>query len=135
MARVMVTGSRNWTDPALYGALLFHTGRGDTLVHGGARGADLMAAAAATRIGLTVEEHKADWRRWGNAAGPIRNTEMLNSGIDLVLAFQVADSRGTAHAISEAERLGIPVKRWACDTPGGRVREVRESDEQEVIPW
>lgn len=113
----MVTGSRTWADPVLYAALIEYTSPGDKLVHGGARGADTMAADVAERLGLVVEEHPADWRKWGNAAGPIRNTEMLTSGIDLVLAFQLGESRGTAHAIREAHRLSIPVVMWRQDAP------------------
>jgi hypothetical protein len=111
--RVLVCGSRDWEDhEAITRRLSALPGehRPVTIVQGGARGADRMAARAARYWGFDVEEHPADWEKHGKIAGPIRNREMLDSGIDLVLAFQRDGSRGTQHTIDEARRRGIPVE-------------------------
>lgn len=114
--RVMITGSRDWTDSSLIQASLVTinaTMRKDneptTLVHGGANGADTIGAAAATELGWALEEHIPDWSK-GKRAGPLRNVEMLESGIDLVIAFHKDNSRGTKHAIETARKMKIPVK-------------------------
>jgi hypothetical protein len=53
---------------------------------------------------------KANWEKYGKAAGPIRNQEMLEFGKpNLVLAFHndIANSKGTKHMVSIAEKAGI----------------------------
>ena len=110
--RVLVCGSRNWPDAGVIILQLARLPKDAVVVHGGARGADRCAGRAAAMYGLTVEEHPADWNRHGKRAGVMRNLEMLDSGIDLVLAFQCEGSRGTQHTIDEARRRGVPVEVW-----------------------
>jgi hypothetical protein len=108
--RVMVTGSRDWEERSIIrSALAIHLPPGGVLVHGAARGADLIAAEIADSMGREVEAHHADWDTYGRGAGYRRNVDMLISGIDLVLAFHKDNSRGTAHAIREAKTRLIPV--------------------------
>jgi hypothetical protein len=78
-------------------------------MHGAARGADRLAGAAASTLGLEVVEYPADWRRYGRRAGFLRNEQMLAAGPDLVVAFHQDSSRGTAHTISLARKAGIEV--------------------------
>jgi hypothetical protein len=110
----MVTGSRDWAERSIIRMALceFIDVPDVTLVHGGARGADELAAAIAASHGFKVEVHHADWKKHGKAAGPRRNLAMLNSGIDHLIAFHKDNSRGTAHACFEAIRLGIPMTRY-----------------------
>lgn len=114
--RVLVCGSRSWTDRnAIRERLLKLRDRDPiwddpTIIHGDARGADKVAADVAARLGFDLEAYPANWMRYGKAAGPMRNIRMLDSGVDLVLAFQLDGSRGTQHTIDEARRRGIPVE-------------------------
>ena len=80
------------------------------IVHGGAPGADRTAGFLADDFGFAVEEHPAEWEKHGKRAGFLRNVEMLESGVDLVLAFWDGASRGTKHMIDEARKRGIPVE-------------------------
>jgi hypothetical protein len=108
---VLVTGSRTWTDEHAIHDRLLRCPAGTVIVHGQAkRGADAIADRQAKLLGLEVDPHPADWERHGRKAGPIRNREMLDSGIDLVLAFWDGMSRGTKDCIEEAQRRGIPVE-------------------------
>lgn len=108
--KVLVTGSRNFTNNKLmYNALSSIQNRDVTLVHGGCRGADKITEKIGKELGFQIEEHLADWDKHGKSAGPIRNMEMLNSGIDLVLAFPIGDSRGTRDCIKKAVDKNIPV--------------------------
>lgn len=107
-------GSRDWTDENAIGDRLSRLGHEVgwhcTIVHGAARGADRIAAEIALSLGFRVEDHPADWPRYGRRAGFLRNVQMLSTGIGLVLAFQRGGSRGTQHTIDEARKRGIPVE-------------------------
>ncbi|WP_160051218.1 DUF2493 domain-containing protein [Nocardiopsis sp. FR26] len=113
--RVIVTGGRDYTDQntvartlqSLYLAPL-SPGNPPTLVHGGAPGADRLAAKYAHAHYWPVHEFPANWRRHGPAAGPIRNQQMADAGADLCIAFP--GGRGTADMVSRAKAAGIPVR-------------------------
>jgi hypothetical protein len=106
--RVLVTGGRTYGD---YDAVDFALGEipvNSIVVHGGAPGADSLAERIwHDDFGLTTEPHPANWEKYGAAAGPIRNQEMLDSGIDLVLAFP--GGKGTKDMLSRAQKAGIEV--------------------------
>ena len=111
--KVLVCGSRDWTDfDAIANRLTALPGEHEeiTVIHGGAPGADTMARRAARLLRFEVRAFPADWRTWGKRAGFIRNVAMLDEQPDLVIAFQLNDSRGTQHTIDEARRRGIPVE-------------------------
>lgn len=82
-----------------------------TIVHGGARGADTLAGEVAQELGYTVEVHPADWKTHGRAAGPTRNQKMLDTGVDLVMAFP--GGRGTADMVKRATVARVPVRHVA----------------------
>lgn len=115
--RVLVTGSRTWTDlAAIETALLEQIGPdGDlpTLIHGACpSGADRVASRIADRWGWDLEPHPADWAAHGKAAGFRRNAEMVAAGADVCLAFIRGGSRGASHCAGLAARAGIPTSRW-----------------------
>lgn len=117
--RVLVTGSRDWTDGVALDYALRATlyladavGRASVVVvHGAARGADLMASRWCdyTLVSIAQEPHRADWEKHGKAAGPIRNQEMVDAGADICLAFPLGESRGTRDCMERARKAGIPV--------------------------
>lgn len=78
------------------------------VIHGAARGADVLAGEWARARGVTETPITADWRKFGRAAGPIRNALMLKVGKpDVVVAFP--GGRGTAHMMEIARAGGVPV--------------------------
>lgn len=110
--RILVTGSRRWTDVKLLeqtldGVLGDWPAIKTTLIHGGAEGADTMAEKWANENGLWIERHAASWKLYGKAAGPIRNSEMVNSHPNVCVAFLMEGSRGTRDCLSKAQRAGI----------------------------
>lgn len=118
--RILVTGSRTWTDTdaicsALDAAVLAippHT-RDVWLVVGDCpTGADRIAYQWAVAAMIPIDAHIADWTTHGKAAGPRRNAQMVGSGADLVLAFIRNSSRGASHTVALARRAGIPVQLW-----------------------
>jgi hypothetical protein len=126
MIRVLVCGSRTFTDrdklfntlydfveerglksePDNYGNWLPH---GLTIIHGGAKGADLFADEWAVVNWVPFEEYKADWDTHGRAAGHIRNQQMLDTGVDVVIAFPEGEARGTRHMMKIARAKGVEV--------------------------
>jgi hypothetical protein len=111
--RVLVTGDRHWTDQELIAKALSGLTKDDTVIHGGAKGADTLAGKVAFECGLTVEEFKADWDKYGRAAGPIRNKRMLERGKpDLVFAFHsdIRKSKGTKDMITRALLANLSVR-------------------------
>jgi len=107
---VLVCGSRTWGDAAAIYHRLARLPHEATIVHGAAPGADTIAGNAAHDLGLKVEAYPADWGKYGKRAGFIRNVHMLDSGIDLVIAFRRDRSPGTSHTVGVATRRGIPVE-------------------------
>lgn len=109
--RVLVCGGRDFNDPLTLGSWLGGIAKRQgisALIHGGARGADFMAAEFAKWSGIPVEEYPADWRTHGKAAGPIRNQRMLDEAKpDLVVAFR--GGSGTADMVRRARAAGVEV--------------------------
>jgi len=110
--RLLVCGDHNWQDYTLVlqEVTALHP---DVVIEGEAHGADLMGRAAAYTIGADVIAFPAQWNKYGRAAGPIRNQQMLTEGKpDMVLAFHdnLALSRGTAHMVRIARQAGVLVK-------------------------
>jgi hypothetical protein len=109
--KTLVCGGRDYADTrALNGALdAIHRERNVTrLIHGGARGADALAAAWAASRGIPADAFPADWERHGKAAGFRRNEAMLRQGRpDQVVAFP--GGKGTAHMVKLAQAAGVPV--------------------------
>jgi len=111
MARVLVCGGRDFSETqractCLDRLRVSHSI--ETVIDGGARGADGIASFWARSRGLENVTFKADWRTHGKAAGPIRNQRMIDEGKpDLVVAFP--GGRGTADMVRRAEAAGVPV--------------------------
>lgn len=121
--RVLVTGSRTWTDAGVIDeqldiANMTHRGR-LVVVHGDCPdGADHIAKRWAKRNGVPDEPHAADWNGpHGKGAGFFRNQEMVDSRPDIVLSFNRMQSKGTEHCTSRAEVAGLKVLRFTDDTP------------------
>lgn len=108
--KVLVCGSRTWTDDIAIRLRLTNLPRGTTVLHGNARGADTIAATVAASLGLQVLSYPAQWDRHGRSAGYRRNVRMLNEKPDLVIAFQRDGSTGTQHVIDMARARGIPTE-------------------------
>ncbi len=111
--RVLICGDRNWKDETLIEDYILSLETGSVIIQGEAPGADKIAKRLGEKHGFEVQGFEADWDRYGNAAGPIRNKEMLVEGKpDKVVAFHndLSRSKGTADMIKQSERLGVPVE-------------------------
>jgi hypothetical protein len=112
--KVLCTGDRDWTDFDTILRAFATLSAGTEIVHGGARGADDLCSAAARQFNFRVHVHPADWDKYGRAAGPLRNSDMLRLHPDISEVFcfhaDLANSRGTADMVRKAVRAGLPVR-------------------------
>lgn len=124
--RVLITGSRKWTDRGRVERELERIIRSTTgvvtFVHGDCEtGADRMVREYVERVDMRdveQERHPANWYPRGpgtkpdRSAGPKRNAEMVALGADLCLAFWNGDREGsgTLDCFAQAVKAGIPVR-------------------------
>jgi hypothetical protein len=113
--KVLVTGSRDWTDQAMIDSVLDDLSEQHgplTIIEGGARGADSCAKRWANTRDMECRTYRADWGRYRKGAGPVRNQQMLDEEHpDLVVAFHadLAASKGTADMVRRARKGGYDV--------------------------
>lgn len=107
--KVLVCGSRYWVNIEPILDRLRKLDQATVVITGGANGADLLAESASRLLNLKCIVIRAEWNKYGLAAGPIRNRKMLDMRPDLVIAFHenLSSSKGTMDTIKEAERRGI----------------------------
>lgn len=78
------------------------------VAHGGCEGADALADEWAETRGIDRQPYFADWKRYGNPAGPIRNQEMLEAERpDAVIALP--GGRGTKNLVERARMMGLRI--------------------------
>lgn len=116
--RVLITGSRNWSNHFLIHNVLttFHwmlsLEHPVVLVSGACpTGADESCERVADYLGWQVERHPADWSL-GKQAGFKRNAEMVALGADICLAFILDGSKGATMTADLAEKDGIYTQRY-----------------------
>lgn len=79
------------------------------IIQGGATGADSLAKRWADAKGIPTQTFMADWARYGNGAGNIRNQEMLDvAKPDLVVAFP--GNEGTKDMVTRSRFEDVEVK-------------------------
>jgi len=129
--RVLVCGGRYYEDQRFVDAVLdkLHETHGIAVVIAGgklrspkrselARGADKCGLRWAESRGVEWIECPADWDRYGNAAGPIRNSEMLREHRP-TLVVSLPGGTGTADMVRKAKRAGVEVLKWTAEALAG----------------
>lgn len=107
--KVIVAGGRDFDDyEQLCVALAEKLNKTDIIISGGAKGADTLAEKYAKEFGHEFELFPAEWKKFGNAAGPIRNLEMAEEG-DKLIVFWNGTSSGTKNMIKIATKKNIPM--------------------------
>jgi hypothetical protein len=113
--RVIVCGGRNFQDKEYcFEKLNELIGQLDDveIVSGHAKGADTFGEEYALQNSLKVSVFKPDWKKYGRAAGPIRNKEMYQYALGdkpMVIAFWDGNSKGTKSMIDIASKDGAKV--------------------------
>lgn len=115
---ILVTASREWRDrPRMRCAFVAiqrrFNGASMGIVHGAARGGDIMADEIAAELGWErdpVPCTAAEWERYGRSAGHRRNARMIARRTYAgCVAFPLGLSAGTRGCVVLAEDAGIPV--------------------------
>ena len=79
------------------------------IISGGARGVDTLAQAYAQEHGIPVRIFLPDYSRYGRGA-PLKRNEQIARECDLLIAVWDGKSRGTAHVVAFARKLGREVR-------------------------
>jgi YspA, cpYpsA-related SLOG family len=111
--RVLICGDRNWDDRKMILEHLAAIPNVSLVIEGEARGADSLGRECAKELKIPVVKFPADWAKYGRAAGPIRNQQMLTEGKpELVLAFHdsITTSKGTGDMVRRAEKAKIETR-------------------------
>lgn len=116
--RILVCGGRHFTAYHLLTRVLDNLRKkykmtAMEIVSGHCQGADMLGEKYAEEHGFPVKVFPADWKKYGRAAGPIRNKQMIeyirSFENRLVVAFTSANTVGTRNTIMLAKKAGIPV--------------------------
>ena len=111
MNKVIVCGGRDFIDYDFVSKTLNYINKHypiNLIIQGGAKGADTLAKNWAIENNVYCDTYNANWNEHGRAAGPIRNTEMLEKGCpDFVIAFP--GGKGTNNMIEQAQKKVISV--------------------------
>lgn len=81
----------------------------DTIVSGGAKGADTYAREFAIANNLELIEYLPEYDKYGKSAPLVRN-KLIIDNCDCVLAFWDGKSRGTKFTLDYAKESGKPIK-------------------------
>lgn len=82
------------------------------VVSGGCAGTDKLAEKYAQENNYILKVFPAEWSKYGKAAGPIRNQQMVDYIKDknsIVVAFTSVNTKGTRHTMQQAQKYNIPV--------------------------
>lgn len=128
--RIIIAGGRDFED---YGALKMETlaaikevnmkingtdkinQNEITIISGCARGADSLGIRFAEDFHLQLEKFPAQWDKYGNKAGYLRNQEMAKfassseDAYGVLIAFWDGKSKGTNHMINIAKKVKLEV--------------------------
>lgn len=112
--KIMVTGGRHYRGVAQVNQELDFELANATepmlLIVGDAAGADELAREwAMANPSVMLRVHRAEWRKLGAKAGPVRNQAMVDEKPDLCIAFP--GGKGTADAVARCIKAGIPVRK------------------------
>lgn len=120
--RILYTASRKMTDTPANRELVLRAvtewcalgTRFDdiTLVHGGAKGGDGVAAVVAAEHGMREEVHPAR----EHPTPLLRNGHMVKLGADCCIAFADRWASGTGNCARQARNAGIPTRDYGVDT-------------------
>jgi len=115
MVKIAIVGSRNFTNYHLFKQIVLNLLKdfqndypnfdysSITIVSGGAQGADTLAKKFATEYNYDFIVFPPDWNTHGKAAGPIRNTLIVNECTHMIAFPSKSGSIGTQDSITKAK--------------------------------
>lgn len=118
---VLVCGGRHFNNYKQLEEILntLHLTSDDLIVSGGYVGTDTLAELYAIRHNIPKKIFYAEWRKYGNSAGIIRNNKMIDyikNFTSCVVAFTSKNTEETQHTIQQAIKNNIPVMEITYDS-------------------
>lgn len=121
--KVVIAGSRDIVDyDILLKAIKECPFQITEVISGRARGVDTLGEKYAEDCGLKLHLFPADWKKYQNAAGPIRNAQMAEVA-DAVLCVWDGKSPGTKDMMNQAKKRGLPLYVFKVDPDTPDLRE------------
>lgn len=114
--KVIIAGSRGITDYGLVDHAIEQSPfefQIDEIVSGGALGVDSLGEDYASEHGVDLIIFPPNWKKYGKAAGVLRNTRMAEYA-DALIAVWDGKSKGTEHMIKTMNHMGKPVYVYEC---------------------
>lgn len=110
--RIIIAGAMSWKNRASIRQELESLPSETIVVHGDAPGADALGGVVAKELGFKVKEmtkNSSDYKKYKRGAWKGLNERMIETGVDLILAFHpaVENSRGTKHLLELADQAGV----------------------------
>lgn len=108
--KLAIVGSRNFNNYKVLEETLSTFEEPITeIISGGATGADALAEEWAKKNDIPITIHKAEWSKYGRAAGPKRNKKIIEA-CDACVAFWDGKSKGTKNSIELSKKAGKTTK-------------------------
>ena len=108
--KLAIVGGRDFQDYELMKQILeAYRNEVELVVSGGAKGTDALAERWAEENNIPTKVFYPDWKKYGRAAGPIRNKEIV-SNAEFVIAFWNGTSRGTKNDVELAKKMKKELK-------------------------
>lgn len=103
-----IVGSRHFRDFGLFCRVVddfcaARSMRPSSVISGGANGADRLAKRYAQERNIKYVEYAAQWKKYGKAAGPKRNT-LIVAACDAMVAFPASGGKGTQDSVAKAQK-------------------------------
>lgn len=109
--RTIIAGSRDILDykivlRAIRKSIEISGIRPTVIISGGAKGVDRLGEKFAKEFEFPLELYNAEWDKYGNRAGFVRNEQMALVA-DALIAIWDGESKGTMHMINLAKKYGV----------------------------
>lgn len=109
--RTIIAGSRDILDykivlKAIRKSIEISGIRPTVIISGGAKGVDRLGEKFAKEFEFPLEIYNAEWDKYGNRAGFVRNEQMALVA-DALIAIWDGESKGTMHMINLAKKYGM----------------------------
>lgn len=103
--KIAIIGSRECSNIDFAGNLeaVLNVSKDDTIISGGAKGIDTLAANYAKEKNINLIEILPDYKKNGRAATFIRNREIVDSS-NIIVAFWNGKSKGTKYTLDYARK-------------------------------
>lgn len=106
--KVIIAGSRGIIDKNIVNQAIKDSGfKISEILCGCAKGVDDLGRQYGKENDIPVVEYPANWTKYGNAAGIMRNI-VMSKKCDALIAVWDGKSRGTKHMIECIEKLNLP---------------------------